>query len=115
MYGVGFGIWAIPVGSFVGPQILLSSFAHIAVGSAFLLAARGIRRYKLWADVLMLVCSLIAGGVGFIATIHAADSDEVDALLLWIPFTTLFACMAGLSLYATVTFRRLSGGDSPGQ
>lgn len=48
MYGIGFGLMAIPTGLFVGPHVLLAATGQIAVGILFALAAWALTNCRRW-------------------------------------------------------------------
>src|SRR3954471_7178463 len=97
VYGIGFGFIGILVGLFVGPHILLAGLAHVALGFAYLVAASGIRRQKIWASGLATACAVPSAVIGSIAVYQSFSTPDTVRLVFWLSFTAYFLCLAILS------------------
>jgi uncharacterized membrane protein YfcA len=97
MYGIGFGLMAIPTGLFVGPHILLAAAALIAFGILFALAARALANRKRWGVWLALACALFAVIAGLLGLADTLRQDDSLAWMFYVLFTAYFVLTAGIA------------------
>jgi uncharacterized membrane protein YfcA len=99
MYGIGFGLMAIPTGLFVGPHVLLAAAAEIVVGILFALAASALTNRKRWGVWLALGCSLLTSAVSILGLVEMLRSPETMQWLFFALFTAYFVLMTGLAAW----------------
>ncbi len=87
-YGLGFGALLVPIGLFVGPQILAAGVGHLLAGIVAFVVASGLRRQAPWAWWGAAIVSLAVVLLMLTATI--ASSQELAAMVFFGVVSALF-------------------------
>ncbi len=93
-YGISIGALGIPIGLFVGPHILFAAGIHLALGTAFLIAAFGIENERSWAFWLATISSATIVVLRTAAVAQSLAPPKWENILVWSFITTFFAGMA---------------------
>lgn len=94
VYGIGFGIMMIPVGLFVGVQVLSGAAIHIGFGVVFQVSGAGIRSGSTWAVRLASITSIVLVGLGIIGISQAAVYGDAGGAIVCSFASLYFACVA---------------------
>lgn len=106
IYGTVVGVWSLPTGLFVGPQILAAALAHIAFGVLFWVAFAAMRRSAAWGLWLIFVLALACSALGLLAVYQVYVIGDTASLVFWGSFTFFFACLAVLAIWQGVGQRQ---------
>ncbi len=102
IYGIGFGVWSLPTGLFVGPQALTAALSHIAFGVLFWVAYSTMRRGRAWGLWLTSVLALACSALGSLAVYQGYVIGDTASLVFWGGFTIFFVCLAVLAIWQGV-------------
>lgn len=81
IYGIGFGVWSLPTGLIVGPQILAVALAHVAFGVLFWVAYTAMRRGRDWGLWLTCVLALLCSALGSLAVYQGNVIGDTASLV----------------------------------
>ena len=111
-YGVGFGVFLIFVGMYLGQHVLVAAVAHILFGLAFLASAVGINANKTGAYWAIIALSLILVIVSVLAIFESiADQDHASSVF----WGCVFAFFLAIAACAFRLTRSLDGESNPAQ
>jgi uncharacterized membrane protein (UPF0136 family) len=102
IYGTVVGVWSLPTGLFVGPQILAAALAHIAFGVLFWVAFAAMRRSRDWGLWLTTVLALACSALGLLAVYQGYAIGDTALLVFWGGFAFFFTCLAVLAIWQGV-------------
>lgn len=114
IYGIMVGVWSLPTGLFVGPQILAAALAHIAIGVLFWLAYTAMRRSRAWGLWLTCLLALACSALGSLAVYQGYVIRDTASLVFWGSFTFFFTCLAVLAIWQGVGHKMQTTADSTG-
>lgn len=106
LYGIGFGIMAIPTGLFVGPHILAAAVLHIIIGVGYAFASFGISHSKIgayWASVMFSFAISLFAVFGVYRSLTRADGGSAVVFAL---ISLYFICLAAVSMRAASALTR---------
>ena len=105
-YGVGFGVFLLFVGIYLGPHVLFAAVAHILFGFAFLASAVGINANKAGAHWAIIALSMILVFVSA-RKIFASIADHGDgSTMFWCFVFAFFMAIAACVLRRTRNLSR---------
>ena len=102
-YGIGFGLFSLPTGLFIGPHALAVSIGHMLVGALNLWIAGGLTRRDAWAwlaGVLLSFATFLLFFAGLVASHREQDTSGTvfyavaSIALLSVLVSTLCQCQS---------------------